>query len=104
MTIHYDKKGKYFSNVITKLKVRAVIQTDLHRIDGEIYLMDDERTKDALNQDERFLAVTDASVYDRDGNALYRTGFLAVNRDHIIWVIPHEGDSPAGEGGVDDPA
>ena len=102
--MYYDKKGKFFSNVITKFKVRAVIQTVSHRINGDIYLMDDERTKDALNQDERFLAVTDASVFDRDGNLLYRTVFLAVNRDHIVWVTPDEGDRPAGQGGSDDPA
>ncbi len=90
MTIRYDEKGKYFSNIITKIKVRATIQTISHRIDGSIYLADRERPKDALNEPERFIAVTQATIYDHDGNSLYRSDFLAVNRNHIVWVIPYE--------------
>jgi len=104
MTIHYDEKGKYFSEIISKSDVHATIQTRTHRIDGRIYVGSSERPKDALNVNERFLAVTDAIVYDADGNELNRADFLAVNREHIIWVIPHEDEPEPAEQEYDDAA
>jgi hypothetical protein len=90
MTIHYDEKGKIFSDIVRKTDVRATIQTIFHRIDGRMFVAPNERPKDALNAEEGFLAVADATVFDADGNKLYRADFIAVNRSHIIWVIPHE--------------
>jgi len=52
------------------------------------------RLKDELNGQERFLAVTDAVVNDLQNNQLYQAGFLAVNVDQIIWIIP-QGDDPS---------
>ena len=104
MTIHYDEKGKYFSDIISKTKIRATIQTRTHRIDGRIYVRPSERPKDALNIEERFMAVTDATVYDSDGNVMNKADFLAVNREHIIWVIPHEEEAEMEEPPYDDAA
>ena len=103
MTVHYDEKGKFFSDIITKSQVRATIQTRTHRIEGYIFVAADERPKDALNFDERFLAVIDATVFGAAGEILEAAVFMAVNREHIIWVIPHE-DEPAKEGSAHDPA
>lgn len=102
MTIHYDEKGKFFSDIISKTDVRATIQTILHRIDGSIFVASTERPKDALNAAEPFMAVSDATVYDRDGNQLYKADFLAINRTHVVWVIPHEDESADSGRQVDD--
>lgn len=104
MTIQYDEKGKIFSDIVRKTDVRATIQTITHRIDGRIFLAAAERPKDALNAEEAFLAVGDATIYDADGNQLYRADFIAVNRSHIVWVIPHEDDGMVAGRLIDDAA
>jgi uncharacterized membrane protein affecting hemolysin expression len=91
MGTRYDEKGKIFTDVITKEPVRVVIQsTTMQRIKGKVFVRPDERVKDELNHPERFLAVTDASVYDHDGNLIQQCAFIAVNRDQIAWLIPIE--------------
>ena len=46
--------------------------------------------KDELNGEDRFLAVTDAVIYNNEDQEISRTRFLVVNINHIIWVIPEE--------------
>ena len=55
---------------------------------GQIHVRRDERVKDELDRDEGFLAITDVTVVDANGNVLYDVPFLAVKREHIVWVIP----------------
>jgi hypothetical protein len=86
MTINFDAKGKFFTNVISKVAVRARIQTTCQLIDGDVYIRDEYRLKDELDLDEPFLAVTDASVFSPDNHLLFHTEFLAVRRDQVIWV------------------
>ena len=50
----------------------------------------DQRIKDELDVNESFLALTDVSVLGPDGQTLFQTPFLAVQRSHIIWVIPEQ--------------
>lgn len=90
MSVHYDDKGKFFTPVISKDDVSVIIQTGAHRIRGKMYVRPDERIKDELNKNEQFLAITDANVFDMDGNLLYSTEFIAVNRDQVVWVVPQE--------------
>ena len=92
MTTQYDEKGKYFTDVISKVEVRATIQTRSHLLEGHIFISSNERAKDVLNIEERFLAVADAKVIGRDGEVLYTADFLVVNREHIVWVIPYDND------------
>jgi hypothetical protein len=87
MDIAYDEKGKMFTDVITKNTVRAKIQTTTHLIIGELHVRRDSRMKDELDLQESFLAVTNASLYASDGQKLFSTGFLAVQRSQIVWVI-----------------
>lgn len=91
MGTRYDEKGKIFTDVINKAPVRVLIQTTtLQRIKGKMFVSPDERVKDELNHAERFLAVEDASVYDHQGNLIQQCAFIAVNRDQIAWLIPHD--------------
>jgi hypothetical protein len=50
----------------------------------------DERVKDELNQGEQFLAITDAIVYNLQGQKIYDAEFMLINRDHVIWIVPDE--------------
>ncbi len=90
MSIQYDEKGKIFTNIVSKSPIPAVIQTITHRIEGCLYTRPGTRIKDELNQADPFIAVTDAVVFDQTGNLLYERDFIAINRDHVVWVIPDE--------------
>ncbi len=97
MSIEYDDKGKYYTDVIQKEPLRAAIQTATHLIRGTIYVRRDDRLKDELENAELFLAITEASVLDSNGNAIYTSSFLAIQKNQIVWVMPFEDESQKGE-------
>jgi hypothetical protein len=91
MTIEYDEKGKIFTDVVTKRPIHATVQTTTHLMRGLIHVRRDQRIKDELDVNETFLAITDVNVLSPDGQILFEAPFLAVNRAHIIWVLPEQG-------------
>jgi hypothetical protein len=100
VSLHFDEKGKFYTDYISKNAVKAVVQTTTHLIYGFIYVRTDERVSDELNREERFLAITDAVVYSLAGEELYRSEFLAVNRSLVVWVMPKENDESTSEAAV----
>lgn len=90
MTMEFDDKGKIFTNIVPKESIPVIIQTSSNRVEGLFHARYDNRLKDELNNEvtEKFIAITEAVVYDDNGNELYTTNFLALNRDSIIWLIP----------------
>ena len=90
MTIEYDEKGKIFTDIVTKIAIPATVQTTTHLVRGHIHVRRDQRIKDELDIDEKFLAMTDVSVLGPDGQTLFQAPFLAVRRSHIVWVIPDQ--------------
>ncbi len=96
MTIEYDDKGKYFTEVVSKIAIPALVQTTQHLIRGNVHVRRDERLKDELDRDELFLAVTDASVLGTEGQVLHQVRFLAVRRAQIVWVMPLENEPQGG--------
>ncbi len=90
MSIEYDEKGKFFTDVVSKEVVRSDIQTVNHHIRCDIHVRRGERLSDEINQPSLFLPVTNAEIYTTDGEILYTSDFLAVNRQHIIWLMPIE--------------
>ena len=97
MSLEFNEKGKYFTDIISKVTVPAVIQTVMHRIEGSIHIRLDERVKDELDRNELFLAVTNARVFGLDGVVLYETDFMTVSRSQIVWVIPSDNTANAGD-------
>jgi len=98
MTIEFDDNGKFFTDIISKTPVPAMIQTVTHRIHGNIHIAQDRRLKDELDLPEKFIAVTDAVIYFPDGQVLYQTSFLAVQRDQIVWVVPDSENKDSSKG------
>jgi len=90
MTFEYDEKGKIFTDIVTKVAIPARIQTTTHMIQGQIHVRRDQRIKDELDSSENFLALTDVSVLGPEGQVLFHVPFLAVQRAHIIWVMPEQ--------------
>ncbi len=88
MTIQYDEKGKFFTDIVPKTPVRAVVQTTSQLIRGNVHVREGERLKDELDRDELFLAMTEASVLGADGQVQFHAPFLAVRRSQIVWVLP----------------
>ena len=99
MTIEYDEKGKFYTDVVTKVAVPSVMQTTTHRIRGLVHVRQGERLKDELENNERFTAVTNASIYDANGKVIFTSAFLAVQRDQIVWIMPAEGEEIKMAGG-----
>lgn len=98
MTIEFDDKGKYFTDIISKVAIPATIQTVVQRIEGSIHVRLDGRIKDELDRDEPFLAVTGAKIFDQTGNVMYESEFISVRRSQIVWVIPRD-ERDQGPGG-----
>ena len=90
MSIHYDEKGKFYTDIISKQAIPVLIQTSSNRIRGNIYVRPAERIKDQINQEDMFLAVTEAIIFDQAGEELYHSDFLLVNREHLIWLLPED--------------
>ena len=98
MTVEFNERGKYFTDIISKIAVSAIIQTTTHRIEGSIHVRLDGRIKDELDHDEPFLAVTDAKIFAADGSVMHQAEFMTIARDQIVWVIPTENTTNLGEG------
>jgi hypothetical protein len=88
MSIEYDEKGKFYTDVVTKVAVPSIIQTTDHLIRGLVHVRQGERLKDELESQGHFMAVTGAVIYDRAGQVVFKSQFLAVQRQHIIWIMP----------------
>jgi hypothetical protein len=91
MTVRVDAKGKTYTDIVRKDEIPALIQTTSNLIHGHVYLRPGLRLKDELNGTaEQFIAVTDAEVYNANGQVLVRSEFLTLNKTHIIWIRPDE--------------
>jgi hypothetical protein len=91
MSIRFDDKGKFFTDVVAKESIPVIIQTPTNRIQGMIHVRPGSRLKDEINQSEPFFAVTEATILDLSGKDLFQCEFVAINRDHIIWMMPLDG-------------
>jgi hypothetical protein len=90
MVLEFDEKGKYYTDVVTKDVVQCQIQTVTHRIRGFVHVHKGERLSDEINQANLFLAVTNAEIFTLEGKIVYTSNFLAINLEHIIWLMPIE--------------
>lgn len=88
MTIEYDDKGKFYTDIVKKLPAPVVIQTVTHLVHGLVHVREGERLKNELERDEKFLAVTNATVYGADDKVLFTVPFMALQRAQIIWIMP----------------
>ena len=79
---------------IDQRRERIRIETERHRIEGEITLARDgyrSRVSDVLNASEReFLTLIDVTVTPLDGGAAERHSYLTVARRHIVFAVASE--------------
>ena len=90
MATEYDDKGKYFTDIISKLAIVATVQTVVQKIEGSIHVRHNERISDELDRDDPFLPMTSAKVFDQAGRMQYECDFISIRRSQIVWIIPRE--------------
>lgn len=95
MTIEYDEKGKFYTDVVAKLPVSCLIQTTTHLMRGFVHVRQGERFKNELERDEIFLAVTNVNILGVNDEVLYTSPFMAIKRSQIVWVMPAADDQGA---------
>ena len=73
-------------------RIEALVRTSDQLIVGRVHAEPGKRLKDEMNHSStRFIAITDARVYDAAGRELlYRTDFLLVANSHIVSVTPRQ--------------
>lgn len=69
-------------------RTRVIIYTDQYRIMGQIDLLPNARLTDFMLDTRHFIAVTNATVYSLDGEAILSTAFCDINKNHIIIITP----------------
>jgi hypothetical protein len=94
MYSNFEEKGKIFTQVVTKKPISVTIQTTSQLIRGKIHIRPEDRVKDELNRKDLFIAVTDATVYSPSGEAVFHGGFLSVNTEQIVWLMPDDEVKP----------
>jgi len=81
-------KAFNYSEKIDKVAVEVVIKTKREIIFGNIHIRPIIRIIDDLLNAEKFIAITNAKIYNSQGKVSFRTDFLALNRDEITYIIP----------------
>jgi hypothetical protein len=85
-------------------RIEAIVRTSDQLIVGRLHAEPGKRLKDEMNHSStRFIAITDARVYDAIGRQLlYKTDFVLVANSHIVSVTPRQsvtsGEAPWSEG------
>jgi len=96
MYTQFEEKGKIFTQKITEEQKKVIIQTSQQKIIGTIHIQMDNRLIDELNDSNKFLAITEASIFDFENNIIHQSNFLSINTDQIIWVLPVEDEIKEG--------
>ncbi len=88
MTTEFDFKGQHNTDLVNKTEVKVTIKTSSSLVKGTIHIMPDSRIKDFLNNpdEDLFIAVTKAIVFDNLGVKMHSVDFLALNRKKIEWL------------------
>jgi hypothetical protein len=76
-------------------KERIELETTRHRMTGSVTLSQNgfrSRVSDLLNASEReFISLTDVTMEPLDGGPATQRDFVAVSRQHIVFVAPVDG-------------
>ena len=101
MSIRFDEKGKFFTDVVSKESVPVFIQTVTNLVRGMLHIRPQERLTDEINHSGQFFAITEAEIFDPSGKVLYQCEFFTINRNQIVWILPESQIITAENGGDD---
>ena len=86
-----DERGKYFTERVSTNSIEVLVQTVYGQVRGHMHIKPGQRIKDALNEPESFIALTRITMTDAEGTQEIR--FVALNKQHIISVVPLQEES-----------
>jgi len=70
-------------------RIEAIVRTTAQVVIGRLHAEPGKRLKDEMNHTStRFIAVTEARVYDFAGALLYETDFLLIANEQIVSITP----------------
>ena len=69
---------------------KVTILSQKHRIEGLIDLIPGARLTDYMNHSNRFIAITDARVFDQKDNQILEAKFIDVLVDNIEIIFPSD--------------
>lgn len=73
------------SNYVSKEKVQVKIETTREIITGTVHVLYRHRASDLLNDEARFIPVTEATIKSSTGGGeAFHAPFLALNKDYIM--------------------
>lgn len=84
-----DERGKLFTPKVRTSSVEVDISTIQGLVHGYVHVKPQERVTDELNNStEEFLAVTDAAIRTHPDSIPHEVEFVALNKRHIISMVP----------------
>lgn len=87
-TINTERRQTADFALVRKTPTPVIVRTNHHFVIGNYHARPAIRVIDDLMNGERFLAITDATVFDTNGRLCYRTKFMIISREHVEWIIP----------------
>lgn len=88
VNIHYDEKGKFYTDKRVKEKVSVIIQTTTQKISGYINVPPSSDISTELNSlKDQFITVSNPIFLNKDEQSHNDIETLTLNRNYIIWVI-----------------
>ena len=90
MTFEYDEKGKIFTDIVSKVAVPATIQTTTHLLRGVFMSAGTSASKMNWITMKNSLRLPMLAYWGRTDNHSFTSPFVAVQRAHIVWVIPEQ--------------
>lgn len=93
-----DEKGKVFTPRVRTAAVEVEVTTIHGLVHGFMHVKVQDRMRDELNRtDEDFIAMTGANIRTRADSVPQKVGFIALNKRHIVSVVPISEPRPVGE-------
>jgi hypothetical protein len=87
-TMTAERRPTMDFDLVRKVAVPVVVRTNHHFVIGTYHSRPAIRLIDDLINVERFLALTEATVFDESGRLCYRAKFISISREHVEWIIP----------------
>ena|SRR5437588_12428561 len=85
-----DERGKFFTERVHTQSVQVLVRTLQGEVRGHFHILPGQRVKDMLNSADQFIALTEATMTNEA--TTQEVKFVALNKQHIISLIPLEED------------
>jgi hypothetical protein len=78
------------ADAVAKHMKPVYVQTTTGLLHGHMHIHQGKRVSDEMNHGDAFFALTEATIYDLDGNVIDQAPFVAVGKANVVWIRPDE--------------